>query len=114
MGQAEPVVENHITVAIPDGEAECYVAHPVSGRQAAVVIWPEIFGKWPAFRQVYNPAHQGGNAGRIQPLPGRKPALEISQSNRLCFLKKEKLPIFFENAACCRYGNRLPGRRLAV
>ena len=36
----------------PDGTADCYFVHPASGAAAGVLIWPDIFGLRPAFRQM--------------------------------------------------------------
>jgi carboxymethylenebutenolidase len=39
-------------VTTPDGTADCYFVHPATGTGAAVLIWPDIFGLRPAFRQM--------------------------------------------------------------
>ena len=36
----------------PDGEADCYFAHPQSGRHPGVIVWPDILGLRPAFRAM--------------------------------------------------------------
>ena len=41
-----------MTVTTPDGTADCYFVHPASGTGAGVLIWPDIFGLRPAFRQM--------------------------------------------------------------
>jgi carboxymethylenebutenolidase len=46
------VVESDVTVTTPDGTADCYFVHPVAGRAAGVLVWPDIFGLRPAFRQM--------------------------------------------------------------
>lgn len=46
------VVEANVAVETPDGEADCYFVHPAMGRHAAVILWPDIFGMRPAFRQM--------------------------------------------------------------
>jgi carboxymethylenebutenolidase len=46
------VVESDVTVATPDGMADCYFVHPAAGRAAGVLVWPDIFGLRPAFRQM--------------------------------------------------------------
>ncbi len=46
------VTESEVTVMTPDGTADCYFAHPASGTAPAVVVWPDIFGLRPAFRQM--------------------------------------------------------------
>jgi carboxymethylenebutenolidase len=41
-----------VTVTTPDGTADCYFVHPSSGTAPAVLVWPDIFGLRPAFRQM--------------------------------------------------------------
>src|ERR1700678_2701005 len=49
---AAAVTESEVTVTTPDGSADCYFVHPSSGTAAAVLMWPDIFGLRPAFRQM--------------------------------------------------------------
>lgn len=49
---AVTVTESDVTVTTPDGAADCYFVHPASGKGAGVLIWPDIFGLRPAFRQM--------------------------------------------------------------
>ena len=49
---AVAVTESDVTVTTPDGAADCYFVHPATGTAAAVLIWPDIFGLRPAFRQM--------------------------------------------------------------
>ena len=49
---AVDVVESEVTVMTPDGMADCYFVHPVSGTAPGVLMWPDIFGLRPAFRQM--------------------------------------------------------------
>ena len=49
---AVAVTESDVTVTTPDGTADCYFVHPASGAAAAVLVWPDIFGLRPAFRQM--------------------------------------------------------------
>src|SRR6187455_141907 len=49
---AVAVTESDVTITTPDGTADCYFVHPASGTGAAVLIWPDIFGLRPAFRQM--------------------------------------------------------------
>lgn len=41
-----------VTIATPDGTADAYFTHPSSGKHPAVLIWPDIRGLRPAFRQM--------------------------------------------------------------
>ena len=49
---AQAVRESEVKVTTPDGVADCYFVHPASGAHAGVVIWPDILGLRPAFRQM--------------------------------------------------------------
>ena len=49
---AVAVTESDVTVKTADGDADCYFVHPASGTAAGVLIWPDIFGLRPAFRQM--------------------------------------------------------------
>jgi carboxymethylenebutenolidase len=52
VANAVAVTEADVTVTTPDGSADCYFAHPSSGTAAGVLVWPDIFGLRPAFRQM--------------------------------------------------------------
>jgi carboxymethylenebutenolidase len=41
-----------VKITTPDGVADCYFVHPSSGAHAAVLVWPDILGLRPAFRQM--------------------------------------------------------------
>jgi len=52
VANAATVTEADVNVTTPDGTADCYFVHPSSGTGAGVLIWPDIFGLRPAFRQM--------------------------------------------------------------
>jgi carboxymethylenebutenolidase len=52
VANAAAVVEADVTVTTPDGSADCYFVHPASGTAPGVLMWPDIFGLRPAFRQM--------------------------------------------------------------
>ena len=52
VASAAAVVESDVTVTTPDGTADCYFVHPATGTAPAVLVWPDIFGLRPAFRQM--------------------------------------------------------------
>ena len=52
VANAVAVTETDVTVTTPDGTADCYFVHPASGAAAGVLVWPDIFGLRPAFRQM--------------------------------------------------------------
>jgi carboxymethylenebutenolidase len=49
---AAAVTESDVNVVTPDGTADCYFVHPASGTAPGVLVWPDIFGLRPAFRQM--------------------------------------------------------------
>ena len=52
VANAVAVTESDVSVMTPDGTADCYFVHPASGTAAGVLVWPDIFGLRPAFRQM--------------------------------------------------------------
>ncbi len=52
VANAVAVTESDVTVTTPDGTADCYFVHPATGTAPAVLMWPDIFGLRPAFRQM--------------------------------------------------------------
>src|SRR5436189_2360213 len=52
VANAVAVTESEVTVTTPDGAADCYFVHPASGTAPGVLVWPDIFGLRPAFRQM--------------------------------------------------------------
>lgn len=49
---AVTVTDSDVSVTTPDGTADCYFVHPASGTAPGVLVWPDIFGLRPAFRQM--------------------------------------------------------------
>jgi carboxymethylenebutenolidase len=49
---AQAVTESEVTITTPDGTADAYWVHPATGAAPAVLVWPDIFGLRPAFRQM--------------------------------------------------------------
>jgi carboxymethylenebutenolidase len=41
-----------VEIRTPDGTADAYFVHPTKGKHPGVLIWPDIFGLRPAFRQM--------------------------------------------------------------
>ena len=52
VADAVTVTESEVMVKTPDGTADCYFVHPAPGAAAGVLVWPDIFGLRPAFRQM--------------------------------------------------------------
>jgi carboxymethylenebutenolidase len=49
---AQAVTEREVEIRTPDGVCDAYFVHPASGAHAAVLVWPDILGLRPAFRQM--------------------------------------------------------------
>ncbi len=41
-----------VDIKTPDGNADAYFVHPAKGKHPGVLIWPDIFGLRPAFKQM--------------------------------------------------------------
>src|SRR5437016_14307233 len=52
VANAVAVTESEVSVMTPDGMADAYFVHPASGTAPGVLVWPDIFGLRPAFRQM--------------------------------------------------------------
>ncbi len=62
VANAAAVTESEVTVTTPDGSADCYFVHPSSGAAPGVLVWPDIFGLRPAFRQMGKRLAESGYA----------------------------------------------------
>jgi carboxymethylenebutenolidase len=49
---AVDVKEQDVTIKTPDGTCDAYFVHVATGTAPGVLIWPDIFGLRPAFRQM--------------------------------------------------------------
>ncbi len=53
--------EGHdVEIKTPDGTADAYFVHPATGRHPAVLMWPDIFGLRPTFKQMATRLAQSG------------------------------------------------------
>ncbi len=52
VANAVTVTESDVNIKTPDGTADCYFVHPATGTAPGIVVWPDIFGLRPAFRQM--------------------------------------------------------------
>src|SRR5678816_3490092 len=59
---AVAVTESEVNIKTPDGTADCYFVHPATGTGAGVVVWPDILGLRPAFRQMGKRLAESGYA----------------------------------------------------
>lgn len=44
--------ESEVTITTPDGACDAYFVHPATGAAPGVLVWPDIFGLRPAFREM--------------------------------------------------------------
>ncbi|WP_448661863.1 dienelactone hydrolase family protein [Sphingomonas sp. CJ20] len=51
-----------VTVKTPDGTVDAYFVAPTTGKHPAVLVWPDIYGLRPAFRQMADRLAQSGYA----------------------------------------------------
>jgi carboxymethylenebutenolidase len=61
-GRTLAVREAEVGIKTPDGTADAYFVHPVSGRHPGVLIWTDILGLRPAFRQMARRLAESGYA----------------------------------------------------
>jgi len=59
---AVDVKESDVNIKTPDGQCDAYFVAPSSGASAAVLVWPDIFGLRPAFRQMGKRLAESGYA----------------------------------------------------
>jgi len=51
-----------VEVKTPDGTADAYFVHPAAGKHPGMLIWPDIFGLRPAFRDMATRLAESGYA----------------------------------------------------
>jgi carboxymethylenebutenolidase len=54
--------ESEVSITTPDGACDAYFVHPTTGTAPGVLIWPDIFGLRPAFRQMGKRLAESGYA----------------------------------------------------
>jgi carboxymethylenebutenolidase len=52
VANALAVTEVDVMITTPDGMCDAYFVHPSTGKAPGVLMWPDIFGVRPAFRQM--------------------------------------------------------------
>jgi carboxymethylenebutenolidase len=62
VANAQAVTETDVTITTPDGTAEAYFVRPATGIAPGVLVWPDIFGLRPAFRQMGKRLAESGYA----------------------------------------------------
>jgi carboxymethylenebutenolidase len=56
------IEEADVDIKTPDGTADAYFVHPGEGKYPGVLMWPDIFGLRPAFRQMARRLAEAGYA----------------------------------------------------
>src|SRR3989440_8197622 len=59
-GAGADVAESDVDIKTPDGPADAYFVHPSKGAHPGVLMWPDIFGLRPAFRQMSRSLAESG------------------------------------------------------
>lgn len=54
--------DSAVEIKTPDGTADAYFVHPATGKHPGVLIWPDIFGLRPTFRQMAKRLAESGYA----------------------------------------------------
>src|SRR5690348_13175784 len=80
VANAVTVTESDVTVKTPDGTADGYFVYPASGTAPGVLVWPDIFGLRPAFRQMGKRlAESGYSVLVVNPFYRKQPAPTASK-----------------------------------
>ncbi|MGO9805039.1 MAG: dienelactone hydrolase family protein [Steroidobacteraceae bacterium] len=56
------VEDSEVDIKTPDGTADAYFVHPTDGVHPGVLMWPDIFGLRPAFKQMARRLAEAGYA----------------------------------------------------
>src|SRR5215472_6819685 len=56
------IEEGEVEIRTPDGTADAYFVHPGEGGHPGVLMWPDIYGLRPAFRQMARRLAEAGYA----------------------------------------------------
>ena len=59
---AVTVTSSDVSITTPDGVCDAVFIHPSTGQAPAVLVWPDIFGLRPAFRQMGTRLAESGYA----------------------------------------------------
>jgi len=83
VANAVAVVEREVTITTPDGVCDAFFVAPSSGSAPGVLVWPDIFGLRPAFRQVGRRlAESGYSVLVVNPFYRQKKAPTASQGGQ--------------------------------
>ena len=62
LGNSPPTSAADVDIKTPDGVADAYFVHPAEGKFPGLLIWPDIFGLRPAFKQMATRLAESGYA----------------------------------------------------
>jgi carboxymethylenebutenolidase len=62
LADAQEVTQSEVQIKTPDGTADAYFVHPAKGKHPGVLIWPDIFGLRPTFREMAKRLAESGYA----------------------------------------------------
>jgi carboxymethylenebutenolidase len=62
LGNGPPTSGADVDIKTPDGVADAYFVHPTGGKFPAVLVWPDIFGLRPTFKQMATRLAESGYA----------------------------------------------------
>jgi carboxymethylenebutenolidase len=62
VANAAEVTESEVEIKTPDGTCDAHFVHPAKGSAPAVLVWPDIFGLRPAFKQMGKRLAESGYA----------------------------------------------------
>ena len=80
---AVAVTETDVKIKTPDGTCDAYFVHPATGSAAGVLIWPDILGLRPAFRQMGKKlAESGYSVLVVNPFYRQKPSPVIPDGGK--------------------------------
>ena len=60
LANAADLADADVEIKTPDGSADAYFVHPKQGKHAAVLMWPDIYGLRPAFKEMARRLAQSG------------------------------------------------------
>jgi carboxymethylenebutenolidase len=92
---AQSVTEKDVSIKTPDGTCDAYFVHPAKPA-AAVLIWPDIIGLRPAFRQMGKRLAESGYAVLVvNPFYRVKPAPVVPDGSKFSDPETRKVLIGF-------------------
>jgi len=59
---AAATTESEVSITTPDGACDAYFVHPATAAAPAILVWPDIFGLRPAFREMGKRLAESGYA----------------------------------------------------